>query len=331
MTINVTFRRTMLGVVLCAVALIAAASSVRASPADTLADNLQRWMQRYNVPAASLAVMQDDKLAGSYGYGGWTADQKHRVASLSKAITGVCIARLAQAGRLSFGDTLGTVLAKTFERLGEPADPRFKTITIEQLLTHRGGLARDVPPDDVVPAETMDERFQHVLAARLAYDPGRSMLYSNIGYLTLGMVAEAVTGQSYAAVCRREALDPMGVSAEIDPVLRQRAPNGGWLISAIDYARFVQIFDHNNPNLSKATHSWLETQAGQYGMGTFVRYMPDGLEFSHDGEVAGRLGGGSLSVKRASGWTAVIIFGGPTVETTAYIALRQIVDVSLPR
>jgi hypothetical protein len=103
------------------------------------------------------------------------------------------------------------------------------------------------------------------------------------------------------------------------------------LISAIDYARFVQIFDRNNPNLSKATHTWLETQAGQYGLGTFIRHVPDGLEFSHDGEVAGRLGGGSLSVKRASGWTAVIIFGGPTVDTPAYIALRQIVDVSLPR
>jgi hypothetical protein len=44
-------------------------------------------------------------------------------------------------GRLAFSDKLGTLLAKTFQRLGEPADPHFSSITIEQLLTHRGGLA----------------------------------------------------------------------------------------------------------------------------------------------------------------------------------------------
>ena len=326
-----TLRRTMLGLMVCAVAVIAMAPASRASPADSLADGLQGWMQRYNVPTASLAVMQDDKLVGSFGYGGWKPDQKQRVASLSKAITGVCVARLAEQGRLAFSDTLGAVLAKTFQRLGEPADPRFKTVTIEQLLTHRGGLARDVPPSAVVPTETMEQRFQHVLATRLAYDPGESLLYSNIGYLTLGMVVEAVTGQPYEDACRHEALDPMGVIAEIDPILRQRAPNGGWLISAIDYARFVQIFDHDNPKLSKATHAWLEAQVGRYGMGTFVRWVNGGLEFSHDGEVAGRLGGGSLSVKRANGWTAVIIFGGPPVDATAYIVLRQVVNESLPR
>jgi hypothetical protein len=66
-------------------------------------------------------------------------------------------------------------------------------------------------------------------------------------------------------------------------------------------------------------------------MGTFVRRVPDGIEFSHTGEVAGRLGGGSITVKRASGWTAVIIFGGPTVDTEAYRALRRVIDGSIPR
>lgn len=37
--------------------------------------------------------------------------------------------------------------------------------------------------------------------------------------------------------------DPMGVTGVIDPELKQRAPNGGRLVSAIDYAKFVQVFD----------------------------------------------------------------------------------------
>jgi hypothetical protein len=44
--------------------------------------------------------------------------------------------------------------------------------------------------------------------------------------------------------------------------------------------------------LHAESHAWLEAQAGWYGMGTFVRRMSDGIEFSHTGEVAGQLGGG---------------------------------------
>jgi CubicO group peptidase (beta-lactamase class C family) len=74
----------------------------------------------------------------------------------------------------------------------------------------------------------------------LAYNPGTSKGYSNIGYLTLGMVVEAVTGRKYEDVCREAALDPMGVTGMIDPALMQRAPNGGWLMSAIE-AKFLEM------------------------------------------------------------------------------------------
>jgi CubicO group peptidase (beta-lactamase class C family) len=325
------FRRLTLCAILCLVAMVGATSATLASDADYVADGLRAWMQQYHVPTSSLAVLKDGALTGSFGYGGWEPEQKHRLASLSKAITGVCIARLAQQGRLAFSDKLGTLLANTFQRLGEPADPRFHSVTIEQLLTHRGGLARDVPPSIVVPTETMEDRFRTVLATQLAYDPGTSKGYSNIGYLTLGIVVEAVTGREYEDVCRDAALDPMGVTGVIDPALKQRAPNGGWLMSAIDYARFVQIFDDNDTMLSRRIHAWLEAQAGWYGLGTFVRRMSDGFEFSHTGEVAGQLGGGSITVKRPSGWTAVIIYGGPTVDMEAYRALREVIDGSIPR
>jgi CubicO group peptidase (beta-lactamase class C family) len=100
-------------------------------------------MSLHQAPAASVAIMKGDRLMSTSGFGGMAAATPARIASLSKAITGVCIARLVEAGRLSFTTTLGSVLAKTFARLGQPADARFKTITIEQLLLHRAGLARN--------------------------------------------------------------------------------------------------------------------------------------------------------------------------------------------
>jgi len=138
-------RRATPRLMLCAITAAATTSCGRGPPVDDLAGELHGWMQRYAIAKGTLAVMRDgQRLVGSYGWDGWEPEQAHRVASMSKGITGVCTARLAQEGRFTFSDSLGVLLASTFQRLGEPVDRRFKTITIEQLLTHRGGLVRDV-------------------------------------------------------------------------------------------------------------------------------------------------------------------------------------------
>src|SRR5262249_24474105 len=184
------------------------------------------WLAANHLSKAGLAVMKNGQPARSFGYGGWTADQPEIVASLSKAITAVCIARLIDAGRLSFTTNLGQVLTRDFETLGEPVDPRFKTITIEQLLTHRSGLARDsgVDPNTAV---GMTDLFVGVLQQKLAAEPGGAMSYSNIGYLTLGMVVEAVTGTRYEEHCRRTVLEAPGISGTIEPTNKPGAPVGG--------------------------------------------------------------------------------------------------------
>ena len=97
----------------------------------------------------------------------------------------------------------------------------------------------------------MEDQFRTILATKLAYDPVTSKGYSNIGYLTLGIVVDAGTGREYEGVCRDVALDPMGVTGMIDPALKQRAPNGGWLMSAIDYVvscRFLTIATRCSPD-----------------------------------------------------------------------------------
>src|SRR5262245_19023883 len=111
-------------------------------PATALDASFREWMSQYQVPAASIAIMRDGKLVSTSGFGGMNAATPARIASLSKAITAVAIGHLIDAGRLSFTTPLDTVLAPAFRRLSQPVDPRFKAITIEQLLRHRAGLTR---------------------------------------------------------------------------------------------------------------------------------------------------------------------------------------------
>ena len=63
---------------------------------------VQEWMGQFDLRAPSFAAMQDGVLVKSAGYGGMDAGKPARLASLSKAITGVCVARLIDEGKLSF-------------------------------------------------------------------------------------------------------------------------------------------------------------------------------------------------------------------------------------
>jgi CubicO group peptidase (beta-lactamase class C family) len=288
--------------------------------ATAFGTSFRAWMSQHEVPAASLAITKDGQLIATLGVGGMEAAAPAAIASLSKAITGVCVAQLVDSGRLSFSAPLGSVLARTFARLGQPADPRFKAITIEQLLMHRAGLARE--PMGGPPARDMAGRFINTLATPLTGDPGGAMVYSNIGYGTLGMVVEAVTGSPYERYCREVALKPMKAAGTIDPRLQARAANGGWRVSAIDYARFIQVFDSQafdsqafdpaSPGLGPLARQWQATRnsAGAYGLGIFARRTPQGIVLNHSGRNALRERGGSLVIKFPNGWTAVAMFAG---------------------
>jgi CubicO group peptidase (beta-lactamase class C family) len=303
-------RRT--GLVALAILIVACASPTLSAdgPApDALDHSIREWMAMNRVTRAALAVMKDDNLVKSFDHGGWTAAQPQVIASLSKAITAVCIARLIDAGRLSFSTTLGQVLGKQFEALGEPVDPRFKTITIEQLLTHRSGLVRDSGAVDT--AIGMTDLFASVLRLRLGAAPGGAMSYSNIGYLTLGIVVEAVTGSDYESYCRRTVLEPMGVAGSIAPTELPGAPVGGWLISPIDYARFVQAFAPGSTMLGPVSRAWLDGRiaASAYGLGVFTRRTAKGVVFWHEGKF-GRPPAGAYFIRFDNGWTAALAYGG---------------------
>jgi len=154
--------------------------------------------------------------------------------------------------------------------------------------------------------------FQMALATPLADQPGGAMSYSNIGYLTLGLVVEAVTGNDYERHCRAAVLAPMKAAGMIDPALRHRAPNGGWRISANDYAKFIQVFEPGSDLLGPVARKWHESLTGNptYGFGISMRRTAQGVMFSHSGKVAAPLSGGAYAIKFPNGWTTVITFNG---------------------
>ena len=125
----------------------AAAQPALAPPRVTVAaafDAVMRdWTDKHGVPQASVAVMRHGRLVHAAGFGGRGANERIGVWSLSKAITGACVATLVQEQRLAYKDAAGRWLAPLFAPHGGLADAGLASVTIEQLLTQRSGLPRD--------------------------------------------------------------------------------------------------------------------------------------------------------------------------------------------
>jgi CubicO group peptidase (beta-lactamase class C family) len=275
--------------------------------ATKLDATVSEWMQQHQVKAASLAVMHDGRIVKTSGYGGMDAGKPASMASLSKAVTGVCIARLIDEGHLSFSTPLGVVLSGAFQKFKQPEDARFQSVTIEQLLMHRGGLVRELPPGNTEPRE-LDDMFRKVLAIPLEADPGTKMSYSNIGYRILGKIVEVISKKSYEPYCRENVLTPMSASGSIER--RGIGPSGGWRISPIDYAKFMEVFDPKSSLLGKESRAWLDTrrEVPTYGLGMFIRRTGNRVVYLHDGKDV--RGGGTYAIKFGNGWTTVVAFAG---------------------
>lgn len=189
---------------------------------------ITRWLARYNIRGASLAIMRDNKLIYCKGFG-W-ADKEYgdvaevgslfRMASASKLITAIGIMKLRDEGSLSLDD-------KVFGQDGilsqftEFRDKRASQITVQHLLEHTSGFSRikgdpmfrttDIMKwENMTSTPTADELIAYQLRMRLRCAPGGASQYSNIGYLVLSRIIEQVSGLSYEEYIKEHVLREAG-------------------------------------------------------------------------------------------------------------------------
>lgn len=258
-------------------------AAAQAKPGITVADAfdaaMRGWMAKHAIPRGSIAVMRQDRLVFAAGYGGRGANERIAVWSMSKPVTGVCIATLVQERKLAFDDFVGRVLAPVFAKHGPARDERLARVTIAQLLAHRSGLPEQVGDDRLAPGAIQllqqrpleDARVEMLLPAilklSLATQPGEKYAYSNVGFLLLGLVIEAVTGESYERACGRRVLEKAGIrEPRLDPKWgRLLQATAGWGLSGPEYLAFARLLPRRqNAVLARATHDWLRSAEGKW-------------------------------------------------------------------
>jgi CubicO group peptidase (beta-lactamase class C family) len=273
--------------------VVLAVGRAQAQTVDGIEQAWRAWMTQYGRKTGGLAVVHGGRAVREGAMGQEAVGEPVPVASLSKAVTAVCVAGLIERGRLSFDTPLSQALARTMTRVGRPVDPRLSAVTISQLLVHRAGIAKqdiaNAPLADYLRAHTarrtaFDVQLGWIFRHRLASQPGTLYVYSNAGYLILGAVIEEASGRDYEGYCRETVLLPLGArGAELNPAWRIMSSYGGWRMSTADYGRFYQAFALGNPAIGPQARAWMMSPEGKrvgggvhYGLGTFVRPTPTG-------------------------------------------------------
>ncbi|MEP0393105.1 serine hydrolase domain-containing protein [Erythrobacter sp.] len=139
------------------------------------------------------------------------ADAPLRIASVSKIYTAVVIHTLINQGRLDLDAKLVDLLPSSVL----DSVPNASEASISQLLYHTSGIpdyydVRSYLFEDWEQPISLERMLPHVRRMDATGAPGESYVYSNTGYLYLGAVAEAVTGQPLGDLIANSVSEPLG-------------------------------------------------------------------------------------------------------------------------
>jgi CubicO group peptidase (beta-lactamase class C family) len=164
---------------------------------------------KQNVPGVSLAIIRTGQppLIRSFGL----ANIEHRVpvtpetifqsGSVGKQFTSAAVMLLVEDRKLNVDDKVSKYLR------GIP--DAWRNLTIRHLLTHTGGLTDYPDGFDFRRDYTEDELLKIIAGIPLAFDPGEKHQYSNLGYVTLGILISKVTGKFYGDFLRERVFRPL--------------------------------------------------------------------------------------------------------------------------
>ncbi len=152
-------------------------------------------------------------------------DHTFRMASQSKVITAIAILKLVEQSRLRLEETVGSVARRSGLAFDTPFMEAIANVTIAELLTHEGSVVRELPTADYLRGAVSFPTWEVVQRsvgsnARVANVHGKK--YSEVGYVVLGKLIEAISGKPYAEFVGEQLFRPLGLRGISTDVNRRR-------------------------------------------------------------------------------------------------------------
>ena len=205
-----------------------------------LGTTLTPYLARHGLPALAAAVVQDGRVVAAGAVGTRRAgmeipveiDDRFHIGSNTKAMTALIAATLVEQGRLRWDSAVG----ESFPEFAAGMDAGLRRVTLEQLLSHTGG----VPSDNDTFIRLIEQSFAiagqdnlnlHELrlwlvrqwsTQPLASEPGTRFAYSNMGYVVAGAMLERAGEKTWEELIVERVFEPLGLhSAGLGPQARR--------------------------------------------------------------------------------------------------------------
>jgi CubicO group peptidase (beta-lactamase class C family) len=313
------------------------------------------------VPAASVAVVQDGKIAFVQAYGlarlapklPATTAMEFPIGSVSKQFTAALILLLQQDGKLSLDDHVGKFL---------PELTQANDVTIRQILSHTSGY-QDCWPEDYSPLDFAKPTTPQAVADRwgrkkLDFPPGTAWQYSNTGYTIAGLIAQKAGGAPLFEQLKARIFTPLGMTQTADYDSFGVPPSGltgyeryafspprpapldkpGWsfgsgglAMTPSDLARW-DISLINRTVLKPASYDAMETEihlkngdATGYGLGVQVGSMGGHRTIEHSGEETGFV---TENIVFPDDRAAIIVLTNQDASRAASVIAREIAPIA---
>lgn len=180
---------------------------------------LQRAIEQRAFPAASIAVTHHGNLVALKALGQFTYEADapavatgtlFDIASVTKIAATTAMAMLLyQRGLLDVEVPLAAIVPEF--TMNAERDLRRSAVTLRTLLAHASGL----PAYDklFLQARSRDELLRAAFAVPLLAEPGSKAVYSDMGFILLGLALERLADDSLDRYCQREVFSPLGMLA----------------------------------------------------------------------------------------------------------------------
>jgi CubicO group peptidase (beta-lactamase class C family) len=222
---------------------LALAMPAGATTRPELDQRMQQLVGTTPLDGAALWVSHRGELMHRGFYGDYGPTTQVPIASASKWLSALVLARLVERGTLRLDSTVGEWF---------PEAPRAThRITLAQLFSHTSGLPGDERGCIARPFTTLQACALAILSEPLIAAPGTAFAYGGLSMQVAGAMAERASGMPWARLFRDEVVVPLGLRATDYAVGLQavtgRPPSnpriGGGIRSTLDdYARVVAMW-----------------------------------------------------------------------------------------
>jgi CubicO group peptidase (beta-lactamase class C family) len=289
---------------------------------DALDKFIHSEMEKQHIPGVSLLVTRSGRIIRAQGYGLSNVELQVPVrpetvfqsGSVGKQFTATAVMMLVEEGKVRLDDPIKRYLNES------PAI--WNQVTVRELLSHTAGFT-DYPKNfDFRKDYTERELLKVVAGIPLAFQPGTKWSYSNLGYLTLGIMIHRVTGKFYGDFLQERIFRPLGMTTTrimsesdivpnraagyqlvkgelknqdwVSPTLNTTA-DGSLYFSILDLAKWdAALYTERLVKRSSLEEMWSVAKlkdgaqnSGHYGFGWFIENIGGKRVVRHEGEWQG--------------------------------------------